>query len=134
MEERRVGGMSNDQFNYFKDVLENYPNVKWTFVLMHKPIWKREGDKGLGKLESLLANRPYTVINGHEHTFSHRLRNERDYMILGTTGGGQNKTDSMAFDHVSLVRMAKEPVISHLKMNGILDKSGSLPSTGKQIH
>ena len=134
MEERRVGGMSNDQFNYFKDVLENYPNVKWTFVLMHKPLWKREGDKGLGKLESLLANRPYTVINGHEHTFSHRLRNERDYMILGTTGGGQNKTDSMAFDHVSLVRMAKEPVITHLKMNGILDKSGSLPSTGKQIH
>lgn len=134
MEERRVGGMSNDQFSYFQNVLENYPTVKWTFVLMHKPLWKREDDKGLRKLETLLANRPYTVINGHEHTFSHRLRNERDYMILATTGGGQNKTDSMAFDHVSLVRVAKEPVITHLKMNGILDKSGSLPSTGKQIH
>jgi len=134
MEERRVGGMSNDQFNYFQNVLENYPTVKWTFVLMHKPLWKREDDKGLRKLETLLANRPYTVINGHEHKFSHRLRNQRDYMILATTGGGQNKTDSMAFDHVSLVRMAKEPVITHLKMNGILDQSGSLPSTGKQIH
>ena len=134
MEERQVGGMSNDQFSYFKDVLENYPNVKWTFVLMHKPLWKREGDKGLGKLETLLSKRPYTVINGHEHTFSHRLRNQRDYMILGTTGGGQNKTDSMAFDHVSLVRMDKKPVITHLKMNGILNERGSLPSTGKQIH
>lgn len=134
MSERKTGGMSNDQFNYFEEVLKKYPTVKWTFVLMHKPLWKREDDKGLGKLETLLANRPYTVINGHEHTFSHRLRNQRDYMILGTTGGGQNKTDSLAFDHISLVRMAEKPVITHLKMNGILNERGSLPSTGKQIH
>jgi hypothetical protein len=134
MEERRVGGMSNDQFNYFKNVLEKYPTVKWTFVLMHKPLWKREGDKGLGKLETLLANRPYTVINGHEHTFSHRLRNQRDYMILATTGGGQNKKDSMAFDHVSLVRMAKEPVITHIKMGGILNEKGALPENSELVN
>ena len=28
MPERQTGGVSNDQFNYFKTVLENYPNVK----------------------------------------------------------------------------------------------------------
>ena len=127
MQERRVGGMSVDQLDYFKNVLEKYSQVKWTFVLMHKPLWQREGEKGLGKLETLLANRPYTVINGHVHSFSHQLRNNRDYIILGTTGGGQRENDSMAFDHVSLVRMAKEPIITHLKMNGILDERGIVP-------
>ncbi len=127
MKERRVGGMGNDQFDYFKNVLEKHPQVKWTFVLMHKPLWMREDDKGLGRLEMILEKRPYTVINGHFHSFSHQKRNKRDYMILGTTGGGQNKTDTMSFDHISLVRMANEPVITHLKMDGILDETGKMP-------
>ena len=127
MPERRLGAMSQAQFDYYKKALEDNPNVKWTFVLMHKPLWLREYDKGLGKLEALLKDRPYTVINGHLHSFSHRKRQNRDYMILGTTGGAQSPTDSMAFDHVTLVRMAKEPVITHLKMNGILDETGQVP-------
>lgn len=127
MQERNVGGMSNDQFNYYKDVLSRYPDVKWTFLLMHKPLWMREDEKGLGRLEALLIDRPYSVINGHFHSFSHRKRNGRDYTILGTTGGSQNPTDSMSFDHVTLVRMAKEPIITHLKMEGILDETGKVP-------
>lgn len=127
MEERRVGGMSADQLDYFKQVLTKYPKVRWTFVLMHKPLWMREGDKGLGQLEAELANRPYTVINGHFHSFSHRKRHGQDYTILGTTGGGQNPTDSLSFDHITLVRMAKEPVVTHLKMEGILDEMGKVP-------
>lgn len=127
MPERNFGAMGSDQFEYFKTVLEKYPQVRWTFVLMHKPIWRREDEKGLGKLEEILAQRPYTLINGHVHSFSHRIRNGRDYLILGTTGGSQNKNDSMAFDHISLVRMAKEPIITHLKMEGILDVIGNIP-------
>ncbi len=134
MQERQVGGMSTDQFNYFKNVLEEYQKVKWTFVLMHKPLWKREDDKGLGKLEALLSTRPYTVINGHEHSYSYRLRNERDYMILGTTGGGQEQQDYMAFDHVSLIRMDKEPIITHIKMGGILNKKGRLPENSELVN
>lgn len=132
MPERRTGGMGNAQIGYFKGVLDKYPNVKWTFVLMHKPLWMRSDDQGLGTLETLLANRPYTVINGHFHSFSHRKRNGRDYTILGTTGGGQIAGDSLSFDHVTLVRMAKEPVITHLKMNGILDETGNVPKVTDQ--
>ena len=126
MSERSLGGMSNAQFEYYKAVLEKYPNVKWTFVLMHKPLWMHEDDKGLARLETLLADRPYTVFNGHFHTYSHRKIQNRDYIMLGTTGGGQNPADSMAFDEVTLVRMAKEPVITTLKMEGILDETGSV--------
>lgn len=131
MPERRIGGMSTDQYDYFKNVLETYPQVKWTFVLMHKPLWMREDDKGLGKLETLLQARQYTVINGHFHSFSHRKRHGMDYTILGTTGGSQHENDSMSFDHVTLVRMANEPIITHLKMEGILDETGKVPKSGQ---
>ncbi len=129
MPEREVGGMSNEQLEYHKAVLDSYPDVKWTFVLMHKPLWMREDEKGLGKLESALADRPYTVFNGHFHSFSHRKRHGRDYSILSTTGGYQNTADSMVFDHVTLVRMAKKPIVTHLKMEGILDETGKVPVT-----
>lgn len=124
MMERRVGAINDDQLSYFTEVLSQYPNVKWTFVLMHKPLWMREDEKGLGILESALSDRPYTVINGHFHSYSHRKRNNMDYMILGTTGGGQNPSDSMSFDHISLVRMTEKPIITHLKMEGILNETG----------
>ncbi len=129
MSERRIGGMSEAQYIYYKNVLEKYPEMKWTFVLMHKPLWMREDEKGLGKLETLLKDRPYTVINGHFHSFSHRKRYGRDYTILGTTGGSQHANDPISFDHITLVRMADEPVLTHLKMDGILDETGKVPIT-----
>lgn len=127
MPERRIGGMSQAQLDYFTKVLKANPNVKWTFVLMHKPLWMREDEKGLGPLEDVLADREYTVINGHFHSFSNQIRKGQSYTILGTTGGSQNPQDSMAFDHVSLVRMENKPVIIHLKMEGILNEQGKVP-------
>lgn len=127
MPERSIGGMSQAQLEYFTKVLKANPDVKWTFVLMHKPLWMREDEKGLEPLEEVLADREYTVINGHFHSFSNQIRKEHSYTILGTTGGSQNPKDSMAFDHISLVRMAKKPVITHLKMNGILNEQGRVP-------
>jgi 3',5'-cyclic AMP phosphodiesterase CpdA len=134
MLERRTGAMSDAQFKYFDKILKKYSNVNWTFILMHKPLWQRKDDKGLARLEKLLINRPFTVINGHLHSFSHRIRNNRDYIILGTTGGSQNAKDSSAFDHVTLVRMSdKKPVITHLRMDGILDETGRIPIGGDTL-
>ncbi len=132
MIERRIGAINQEQVQYFKNVLEKYQDVRWTFVLMHKPLWMREGEKGLAELEKHLSSRSYTVINGHFHSFSHRKRNEMDYIILGTTGGSQNPVDSMSFDHVTMVRMAEQPIITHLKMNGILDVTGQIPNPANE--
>lgn len=129
MPERRIGGMSMDQINYFKEVLQRYPKVKWTFLLMHKPLWMREDEQGLGALEETLQGRNYTVINGHFHSLSHRIRNNMDYMILGTTGGSQFEGDAQSFDHVTLVRMDSIPVITHLRMDGILNEEGITPGS-----
>lgn len=135
MSERRTGALSQNQLNYFTDVLDQNQDVRWTFVLMHKPLWKRDDDMGLGLLEMALQNRNYTVINGHEHSFSYQTRKENDYLMLGTTGGYQNPENENAFDHITLVRMAEpEPVITHLRMDGILDKTGHIPNGGDSLN
>ncbi|MFM1879321.1 MAG: hypothetical protein RLZZ241_2187 [Bacteroidota bacterium] len=127
MPERTHGAMSKIQFEYFSKVLQDHPNVRWTFVLMHKPLWLRDDTQGLGPLEARLNGRNYTVINGHLHRISYQKRQGMDYLMLGTTGGSQTPGDSAVFDHVSLVRMKNEPIITHLKLEGILQTDGSLP-------
>ena len=133
MPERRLGSLGKDQLAYFRKVLLEHPDVRWTFVLMHKPLWMREDETGLGPLEESLKGRNYTVINGHFHSFSHRKRHGMDYLMLGTTGGGQKASDPNAFDHISLVRMADPPVITHLRMDGVLPVTGPAePVSGMQ--
>ena len=133
MEESKVGGISAEQQAYFQAILNKYPKVRWTFLFMHKPVWKRNDELGFGSLEEVLKGRPYTLFNGHEHSFSHRRRKGNDYTILGTTGGYQNPKDSMSFDHITLVRMDSIPVVTHLKMNGILDEKGALPAGSELV-
>jgi predicted MPP superfamily phosphohydrolase len=125
MPERNTGMIRAEQAAYFRRVIAENPQVRWTFLLMHKPVWRNEDAKEFQSIEVALADRPYTVINGHFHSYSLTQRNGRDYIHLGTTSGDQNAADDMAFDHVTLVTVDEgEPSIVNLRMDGILDKSG----------
>lgn len=134
MIETPLGAISPDQSAYFEEVLSTNPDVKWTFVFMHKPSYLREGPLGLTRIETALEGRPYTVFNGHVHALSHRVRKGMDYMMLGTTGGVQNPDKDNAFDHLTLVTMDKNgPNISHIRMDGLLDKTGNIPQDGNDL-
>lgn len=134
MPERRTGEISETQSAYFEEVLANYPDVGWTFLFMHKPTWLREGDGGLSRIESALDKRPYTVFNGHFHTYSYTERKGRDYIMLGTTGGSQNESNVRSFDHITLVTVTDQgPSIANLKLDGILNKSGEIPAGGEEL-
>jgi len=132
--EKRVGQIGEKQSSYFEQVLATNTHVKWTFLFMHKPTWLREDDKGLKRIEAALNGRSYTVFNGHFHNLSHRTRKGMDYIILGTTGGSQNIKNDKAFDHLTLVTMDKDgPSISHIRMDGLLDKTGNIPENGNHL-
>jgi hypothetical protein len=134
MEERRTGEVGTAQNDYFKKVIDANPDVRWTFLFMHKPVWMREDIGGLANIEGLLSNKPYTLFNGHFHTYSHTDRHDRDYIMLGTTGGAQNAQSDMAFDHITLVTVTNDgPSIANLKLEGILDKHGKIPANGDKI-
>ncbi|MGY8985155.1 MAG: metallophosphoesterase family protein, partial [Sphingomonadales bacterium] len=125
------GEISPMQNAYFEKVLRDNPQVKWTFLFMHKPTWKREDGKGMQTIEAALNGRNYTVFNGHLHSFEYNKRLGMDYIMLGTTGGSQRAGDPQAFDHLTFITMDnKGPTITHLKMEGILDKTGHIPADG----
>jgi 3',5'-cyclic AMP phosphodiesterase CpdA len=82
--------ISDDQVAYFKEVLEANPDVRWTFCFTHSPPHYSpivEKDPGnFAKIEALLADRPYTVLSAHTHTYDYDQCNGRDYITTATTG------------------------------------------------
>jgi len=132
--ERRSGRVSAEQAAYFKRVIAQNPQVRWTFVLMHKAAWERPGEENFTTVEAALAGRPYTVFHGHEHSYLLQQRLGRDYIRLATTGGVQNVKKDMAIDHVTLVTVSEEGVdIANIRMSGIFDRTGRIPLNGEQL-
>lgn len=134
LEERKSGRIGAEQAGYFRQVIKQHPEVRWTFVLMHKPAWERPGEENFSSIEKALAGRPYTVFHGHVHSYRHEQRHGRDYIRLGTTGGAHAPGNPMAMDHVSLVTVSEDGVdIANLRMSGIFDKTGKIPLNGEEL-
>lgn len=134
MPENAAGNITAEQSRYFQGVIAATPDVRWTFLFMHKAAWKREDATTFAAIERALSDRPYTVFNGHVHAYEHELRHERDYIRLATTGGVQLPKNGRSMDHVTLVTVSGEGVdIANLLMGGILDKTGHIPLGGDDV-
>jgi 3',5'-cyclic AMP phosphodiesterase CpdA len=132
--ERTSGNITAEQSAYFRGVIAENPKVLWTFLFMHKGPWKRENEVNFTAIERALADRPYTVFHGHDHTYEHVERLGRDYIRLATTGGAQFLDFSRSMDHVTLVTVDDQGVdIANLLMSGILDKTGHVPLGGDDV-
>ncbi len=114
--------ISDRQVKYFRDVLKSNKNVRWTFVFMHKPIWKGRSIPGWRQLRPLLKDRPYTVFAGHEHHYQKYVINDRSYYVLATTGGVMEEDDKCRLDHIVWVTMTGTgPELANLVLDGIRD-------------
>jgi hypothetical protein len=124
-----------DQLAYVERVLREHAGVRWTFVLLHQPLWDVPKAPLPGqvtapavnadwlRVEKWLGERPYTVFAGHYHRYTQHVRNNRQFITLATTGGGSELrgTPWGEFDQVAHVSMTKDgPVIANLRLDGIL--------------
>lgn len=127
-----------EQVAWAKAELAKHPDVRWTLVFMHQPLWLvEEGIKGVRKgkpflkrndtgwpeVEDVLKGRPHTVFAGHVHHYTKYVRNEANYYTLGTTGGGSRLrgTGFGEFDHATWVTMTDEgPRLMNLLIDGML--------------
>ena len=108
----KEGWFGEAQIKYVEDKLAQYPDVRHTFVLLHRPLWLQEYS-GWEKIEAALGDRAYTVFAGHYHNLTLHTRNDRRYFVLGATGGGftpQAVREYGAFDHYSLVTVDNKEV------------------------
>ncbi len=129
-EDGKPTNISDEQIAYFAEVLKQNPDVRWTLLFMHKPLWVyeegREGHEQFQKIEQLLQGRNYTVFAGHLHGYTKYVRHDQIYIILATTGGANRLRGPLfgQFDHVVWVTMTDDgPRIANLMLDGIADEN-----------
>lgn len=126
------------QIAFVRDTLKRHAQVKWTFVVMHKPAWKKEFHC-FAEIQDLLHGRPHTVLAGHTHYFTHEIIDGADYINMATTGGIFNMASENGtplrlspgtMDHVLLVSLEPEgPSIANLRLSGLMDAAGQTGQT-----
>lgn len=120
--------IGQEQARYFVEVLEAHPEVRWTLVFTHKPLWyydERGSETGWASIQDQLVGRPHTVFAGHRHQYIHYEREGMRYIDLATTGGGSSLAGPAhgRFDHFVWVTMTQEgPVLANVLLDGIVDE------------
>ncbi len=122
------GDISEEQVRYFEDVIRQHPNVRWTFIFLHQPIWQGDGNAQLDRIEAAFGDRSFTVFAGHTHNYKRFEQGNAVHIRLGTTGGIWSIPGAEGnFDHITLVTMTDgEPIIANLLLDGILDEMGRI--------
>ena len=113
-----------EQVSFARRILDANPEVRWTLVFLHQPLWDYEDRSGWPLVERALQGRQHTVFAGHRHRYVSYQRDQYKYYQLATTGGGSSLNGPIhgKFDHVTWVTMsAKGPVLANLRLDGILE-------------
>lgn len=125
MTELNKSRYSDAQVAFVKAALARFADVRWTFVFTHKPGWKAD-DGNFPRIEALLADRPYTMIAGHYHYYERQVRNGRDYIAMGTTGGGSHQHGPGEMDHIAWITLKdSEPDVALIRLDGLMDRTGA---------
>jgi len=119
-------GINSEQIDYFIKAINDNPDIGWTFIFMHRPVWQSDdnNEEGYEKIEVELTGKNYTVFSGHHHTYIDTIKNGNKHYILGTTGGGSDLRGEEfgEFDHITWVNLnaGETPKIINLKLNDLV--------------
>ncbi len=124
-EDGSSGNIGREQQHYVQEVLDRYPDVRWTLVFVHKPLWEFEPKQnGWSEIEQLLDGRRFTVFAGHRHRYLSDVRAGAQYVVLGTMGARSRRRGAAfgEFDHFMWVTMTDQgPVMANLELDGVHD-------------
>ncbi|HXS55330.1 MAG TPA: metallophosphoesterase [Hanamia sp.] len=119
-------GIGNEQVSYFEKAIQDNPDVRWTFVFMHRPVWftENKNQEGYEKIEAALKDHHYTLFSGHYHTYLNAVKNGNKHFVLGSTGGGSDLRGEKfgEFDHITWVTLnnGEGPKIINFKLDGLI--------------
>ncbi|MDI2130119.1 metallophosphoesterase family protein [Yinghuangia seranimata] len=127
--DQAMARVSEEQTAWAENVIRENADARWTFVLMHQPIWQGEGHPAIHRIRAALGDRPYTMFAGHVHNYKNAVIDGRDHIRLGPTGGLWVKPegDEGNFDHITLITMEPDgPRIANVTLEGLRDHHGRL--------
>jgi hypothetical protein len=122
------GGIGKEQIAFAQKTLKDNAGVRWTIVLVHRPLWTfSDGAKnGWGDVEKALKGRSYTVVAGHVHRYQKFVRQDMNYYQLATTGGSSmvRGVEYNEFDHIVWVTMKKDgPLLANIVLDSVLPEN-----------
>ena len=123
-QEPEMHHIGDKQAQWLEETLAAHPDVRWTLVFLHSPLWEETypKDRGWQRIEKALGSRKYTVFSGHFHSYLKQFRGDHRYYTLATTGGGSGLRGPAhgEFDHVVWVTMTEGgPLVTNLMLQGI---------------
>jgi hypothetical protein len=123
-----AGSIGKDQAVYAGKALADNAGVRWTVVIVHRPLWtSSNGDKnGWRAIEEALKGRSYTVFAGHIHRYQKYVRQNMNYYQLATTGGASRirGVEQGEFDQIAWVTMKKDgPLLANILLDAVLTEN-----------
>ena len=116
--------IGKEQIAYAQKTLKDNPDVRWTIVSVHRPLWtiSNGAKNGWGEVEKALNGRNYTVFCGHVHRYEKFVRQGMNYYQLATTGGSSKVrgVEYREFDHLVMVTMKDDgPLLANILLDSI---------------
>jgi hypothetical protein len=112
---------------WFKKVLDENKDVRWTFVFMHEPVWDNPSDD-FKEIDKAIQGREYTFFAGHTHYYDYDLINGHEYITVASAGAAFIHDGPGNVDHLMWVTMTDDgPEFAGIKLEGIFDRKGLDP-------
>jgi hypothetical protein len=115
------------QRTWFKRVLAENTDVRWTFVFLHEPVWNSPSE-GFTEMDQAIQDRDYTFFAGHTHYYDYDLINGHEYITVGSAGATFVAEGPGNVDMLTWVTMTDDgPEIAGIALKGIFDRKGLDP-------
>ena len=113
---------------WFKKVLAENSDVRWTFVFLHEPVWNSPSDS-FKEIDQAIQGRDYTFFAGHTHYYDYDLINGHEYITVGSAGATFVHEGPGNVDMLTWVTMTEDgPEIVGIALKGIFDRKGLDPA------
>ena len=115
------------QRSWFKKVLDNNQDVRWTFVFLHEPVWDNPSDD-FKEIDKAIQGRNYTFFAGHTHYYDYDKINGHEYITVGSAGAAFVHDGPGNVDMLTWVTMTDDgPELAGVALKGIFDRKGLDP-------
>jgi hypothetical protein len=119
---------SDEQIAWLEDTLAQHPDVRWTFLFLHDPVWENPSES-FKAIEALLKGRKHTFLAGHLHYYDYDNIDGVEHITMGPAGASFHAEGPGNVDHIMWVTMTEDgPEIANIALKGVFDRKGLDPS------
>jgi predicted phosphodiesterase len=116
------------QIKWFKKVLAENKDVRWTLVFLHQPVWNNPSES-FTEIDAAIQDRNFTFFAGHTHYYDYDLINGHEYITVASAGATIVADGPGNVDMITWVTMTDNgPEIAGIALKGIFDRKGLDPA------